>query len=149
MKVLLVASSGGHLTQLYWLEPWWREHERTWVTFDTPDARDRLEAERVWYAHHPTNRHLPNLLRNTRLAWRVLQREQPDLVVSNGAGVALPFLAIARLMDVPTIFCEVYDRIDRPSVTGRLVSRWVDTVVLQWPEQKRIYPDGIVLGPIR
>ncbi len=34
--LLLVASSGGHLAQLLALEPWYRERNRRWVSFDTP-----------------------------------------------------------------------------------------------------------------
>ncbi len=73
-RALLVGSSGGHLTQLLALEPWWREIERGWVTFDTPDAVHALAGEEhVWWAAHPTTRNVPNLLRNTRLAWRLVR----------------------------------------------------------------------------
>ena len=37
--MLLVCSSGGHLAQLVKLRPWWEQHDRTWVCFDTTDAR--------------------------------------------------------------------------------------------------------------
>lgn len=91
-RALLVGSSGGHLTQLLALEPWWREIERGWVTFDTPDAVHALSGEaHVWWAHHPTTRNVPNLLRNTRLAWRLVREFRPTIVVSTGAAVAWPF----------------------------------------------------------
>lgn len=34
MKVCLVGSSGGHLTHLYMLKPFWKDKNRFWVTFD-------------------------------------------------------------------------------------------------------------------
>ena len=34
MKVCLVGSSGGHLTHLYMLKPFWKDKEHFWVTFD-------------------------------------------------------------------------------------------------------------------
>lgn len=34
MKVCLVGSSGGHLTHLYMLKPFWKNKDRFWVTFD-------------------------------------------------------------------------------------------------------------------
>ena len=43
MKVCLVGSSGGHLTHLYMLKPFWKDKERFWVTFDKEDARSLLE----------------------------------------------------------------------------------------------------------
>ena len=45
MKVCLVGSSGGHLTHLYMLKPFWKDKERFWVTFDKEDARSLLEGE--------------------------------------------------------------------------------------------------------
>ena len=35
MKVCLVGSSGGHLTHLYMLKPFWKDKNHFWVTFDT------------------------------------------------------------------------------------------------------------------
>lgn len=147
MKIALVCSAGGHLAQLHWLEPWWTDHERFWVTFDKPDARARLRDERVEWAAFPTTRNLPNLARNSLLAARVLRRERPDVVISNGAAVALPFFVVARSLGIKTVWMEVMDRIDTPSLTGRLVRPLADRVVLQWESQKRHYPEGIVLGP--
>lgn len=149
MKVGLISSSGGHLTHLRWLEPWWREHERFWVSFQTPDAEAALAGERVVWAHHPSNRDLPNLGRNLGLAWRTLRRERPDLLVSTGAGVAVPFLGVGGALGIPCVYIEVYDRIDRPSLSGRLLRGWVDAVVIQWEAQRRAYPDGVLLGPMR
>ena len=149
MKVLLVASAGGHLQQLVWLAPWWREHERSWVTFDTPDARGMLSGERIAFAFHPTNRSLRNLARNAVLARRILRDERPDLIVSTGAGVAVPFFALGRALGAKTVFLEPYDRVDGPSLTGRLVAPIADLVVLQRREQLRFHPAGVLLGPVR
>ena len=34
IKVCLVGSSGGHLTHLYMLKPFWKNKDHFWVTFD-------------------------------------------------------------------------------------------------------------------
>lgn len=145
-RVLLVCSSGGHLAQLMRLGPWWKAHDRAWVTFRKPDAESVLSGERVWWAFHPTTRHLRNTLRNTRLAWRVLRVERPDVVVSNGAGVAVPFFVLARLMRLRTVYIEVYDRIDSPTLTARLCHPFTDLFCVQWPEQQRFYRNSVVVG---
>ena len=95
--VLLVSTQGGHLAHLLALRAWWEGHERLWVCPETPDVVDRLVGERRRSARtRPTTRNLPNLLRNSLLALRLLRRERPALVVSAGAGVAVPFF-VARL----------------------------------------------------
>jgi len=143
---LLVGSSGGHLAQLVALRPWWIGIRRTWVTFGTLDARTQLTQERVYWAHHPTTRHVGNLMRNAVLAVRVLRHEHPDIVVSNGAGVAFPFFVIARLMSIPTAYIEVYDRIDSKTLTARMCRPFTSLFCVQWEEQRALYPDAEVIG---
>jgi UDP-N-acetylglucosamine:LPS N-acetylglucosamine transferase len=120
MRIVLVCSSGGHLRQLYQLRPWWTKHERLWVTFQKADSVSLLAGEQVAWAYHPTTRNLRNLVRNLFLAWRLLRRYRPRVVVSTGAGVAFPFFIVARLFGMKTVFIEVYDRIDLPTLSGRL-----------------------------
>lgn len=147
-RALLVGSSGGHLAQLVALADWWRTTERRWVTFDTADAVSTLPGEQVAWAHHPTTRNIPNLLRNLVLAARVLRDWRPDVVVSNGAAVAVPFFLVARLLGVRTVYLEVYDRVDSRTLTGRLVRPFTDLFLVQWPEQLDLYPEARLVGPL-
>ncbi len=148
MKVALVCSSGGHLAQLHRLEPWWRDHERMWVTFDTVDATSLLADERTMWAHHPTTRNVPNAVRNLGLAWRMLRRERPDVVVSDGAGVAVPFFVLAKLLGITTVYVEVYDRIESRTLTGTLVYPLTDLFCAQWEDQVRLYPRAVEVGAL-
>ena len=145
-RVLLVCSGGGHLAQLHRLAPWWEAGERRWVTFDQPDVRSLLAGEDVVWAYAPTTRNAKNLVRNAYLAWREVRRYRPDVVVSDGAGVALPFFVVARLRKVATVYLEVYDRIDSATLTGKLCRPFSDLFLLQWDEQRRAYPHGTVIG---
>ena len=147
-RVLMVCSSGGHLSQLMQLRPWWEHHERWWVTFDQPDARSKLHGETMIPAHHPTTRNARNLIRNVPLAHRVLSVFRPDVVVSNGAGVALPFFAVARARRIPTVYLEVYDRIDSTTLTGRLCRPLSSRFLVQWPEQQALYPGSTLIGAL-
>ena len=144
--VLLVGSSGGHLAQLLALEPWYRDRPRRWVTFGTPDARSLLTGEDVVWAYHPTTRNIWNLTRNTMLAARLLRRRGIAAVITTGAGVAVPFIALARLRGIPTIYIEVYDRIDTPTLTAKLCRPFLSAMLVQWEEQRRMYPEATVVG---
>lgn len=144
--LLLVGSSGGHLAQLVALRPWYERWRRCWVTFDTPDALSLLAGEDVVVAHHPTTRNLPNLLRNAALALRVLRRRRVAAVVTTGAGVAVPFVVVARLLRIPTVYIEVYDRIDTATLTARLCQPFLSAMLVQWEEQRRQYPNATVVG---
>lgn len=148
MKLCLVGSSGGHLTHLYMLKPFWNGKQRFWVTFDKEDARSMLAGETVYYCHYPTNRNVKNLIKNTWLAWKVLRLERPDLIVSSGAAVAVPFFYLGKLMGAKLIYIEVFDRIDKPTLTGKLVYPIADRFIVQWEEQKQVYPKAMNLGSI-
>jgi nitroreductase len=144
--VLFVCSNGGHLAQLMTLESWWIGRERSWVCFDKTDAESQLADEQVTWAHHPTTRNIPNLIRNFFLAVRMLRRNRPDVVVSTGAAVAVPFFAVARMLGIPTVFIEVYDRIDSPTLTGRLIRPFSSRFLVQWEEQLAFYRGAELVG---
>jgi beta-1,4-N-acetylglucosaminyltransferase len=136
-KVALVCSSGGHLFEMLCLRAFWSACEAFWVTFDTPDAASLLAGERVHHAVHPTNRNVVNMLRNAVRAVRILVHERPDAVVSTGAGVAVPFIVVAKLLGIRTIYVESITRIDGLSLSGRMVRPFVDEFLVQWPELAR------------
>lgn len=148
MKICLVSSSGGHLYQLYALQPWWSRHERFWVTFNKRDASSMLKREQWFGAYFPTTRNLLNLARNFFLALKILRREKPDLIISTGAGVAVPFFYVGKFLGCRLVYIEVFDRMTSSTLTGRLVYPVADLFVIQWPEQKTFYPKGKYLGRI-
>lgn len=137
MKVCLVGSSGGHLTHLYMLKPFWQNKDRFWVTFDKEDARSLLEDEKMYPCHFPTNRNIKNLIKNTFVAIKVLRKERPDVIISSGAAVAVPFFYLGKLFGAKLIYIEVFDRIDKPTLTGKMVYPIVDKFIVQWEEQRR------------
>ena len=148
MKLCIVSSSGGHLFQLFILRKWWEKPERFWVTFKKEDSLSLLEKEKVYWSYFPTNRNIKNLIRKTFLALKILRKEKPDIIVSTGAGVAVPFFYIGKLLGAKLVYIEVYDRIDSPTLTGKLVYPITDAFLLQWQEQKKFYPKGRVLGQL-
>lgn len=148
MKVCFVGSSGGHLAHLYMLKPFWENIDRVWVTFDKEDARSLLEGEKVYSCYYPTNRNIKNLIRNIPVAWRVLKKEKPDLIISSGAAIAVPFFYLGKLMGKKLIYIEVFDRVDKPTMSGKMVYPITDKFIVQWEEQLKVYPKAINLGSL-
>ena len=148
MKICLVGSSGGHLTHLYMLKPFWKSKNRFWVTFNKEDARSKKKKKKMYSCYYLTNRNLKNLVKNTILAIRILKKEKPDLIISSGAAVAVPFFYIGKMMGAKLIYIEVFDRFDKPTLTGRLVYPITDKFIVQWEEAKKVYPKAINLGSI-
>lgn len=146
MKVCLVGSSGGHLTHLYMLKPFWKDKERFWVTFDKEDARSLLEGEKVYPCYYPTNRSLKALVKNTKIAWDVLHGRASVMVqTSRWEGFGMTILE-AMSCGIPVVAFHNYgpDEIIRDSVDGYLVDHF-DTEafakkvveILKQPEQRK------------
>lgn len=134
---------------MWLLKPIWENAaDRFWVTFDKEDANSLLENERVYHCYYPTNRNIPNLLKNTCLAWKVLRKERPDLIVSSGAAVAVPFFLIGKLLGAKCVYVEVFDRVDKSTLTGRMLNGVADLFIVQWPEQLDVYKNAVDLGSI-
>lgn len=148
VDVLLVCSTGGHLLQLVALREAWEGRTRAWVTFDKSDARSLLRGEPVAFAYGPTNRNIPNLLRNLRLARRLVAELRPKIVVTTGAGVAVPFAWIARLRGAKVVYVESFTRIDGPSLSCRMIAPVAARIYAQWPELADSYRRATYRGNV-
>ncbi|HEV7615135.1 MAG TPA: PssD/Cps14F family polysaccharide biosynthesis glycosyltransferase [Solirubrobacterales bacterium] len=131
-RILIVASPGGHLLQMLALEPAWSDAERVWVTLRSTDVEYLLQDEKVVYGHGPTPRNIGNFLRNLRLAGRILRQYDPGVVVSTGAGLALPFFLLGRLQRRRLVYVESITRVEKLALTGRLVYPLADAFFVQW-----------------
>ena len=147
-KIALVASSGGHLYELFSLKEFYSSHPHFWISFDTEDARYLLRDEEVYWAHHPTNRSIKNFIRNFFLARKILRREKPTVLISTGAGVGVSFIYAARMRGIQTIYLESFTRITNLSLSGWLVYPFVSLFLVQWEHLTKSYPKAIYRGTV-
>lgn len=149
--VLLVCSNGGHLLQMHTLlDPVWRHYNRHWVCLPCDDAFHLLADEPVTWAHGPTNRNIKNLIRNFFLCLRVLWQVRPTHIISTGAGVAIPFFVIGRLLGARTIYIESYARQHSLSLTGKGMYHTpaAQHVIVQSAELATRYPRASYQGGV-
>jgi beta-1,4-N-acetylglucosaminyltransferase len=132
-RVLLVANSGGHLLQMLAIEGAFSDCERVWVTLDAADSQSLLAAEQVVLAHGPTNRSFLNLVRNLFLACRIMATIKPDVIVSTGAALAVPFFIVGRITRKRLVYIESFTRVQGLSLSGRMVYPLAHTFFIQWP----------------
>lgn len=145
MKVAIVSSCGGHLTEVRMLRPAYARHEHFYVINDQielpADMRGRthfiVHSERDW-------RTLVNLWE----ALVILRKERPDVILSTGAGPIVPFAIAAKALRVPVVFVESACRIQEPSLTGRLMYRLADRFYYQWRSLERFFPNGTYGGTL-
>lgn len=148
-RILLVACPGGHVLQMMALKPAWEDLDHRWVSLESPDTKYLLDPDKVVFAHSPTARNIPNLFRNTALAWKIIREYKPDVILSTGAGLAVPFFVIGRLLGIRLVYVESFTRVERPALTGRLVYPLATAFFVQWPNsfrrKRRVVYAGSVL----
>lgn len=147
-KFCIVSNEGGHLMHMYMLKPIWEKYDRFWVTYDKDETRSLLKEDRLYKCHYPSTGGIVSLVHNIFIAMRVLWKERPDVIISSGASVAVPFFYIGKLLGAKLIYVEVFDRIDKATTTGKLVYPITDKFIVQWDEQLKVYPKAINLGSI-
>lgn len=122
---LLVASTGGHLSELLELRtriaPAVGSYR--WVTFDTPQSRSALAGEPVSYVRFVGSRDSFNVMRNVPSANRIIRENGVGAVISTGAAMMIPIFLAARARGIRCHFIESAARADGPSTSGRIVSR--------------------------
>ena len=146
MDIILISSTGGHFRTLVNLRRFWENREHCWVTQKSHSTESVLSSEKVYWAYGPTNRNLKNLLKNLILAWQVVCREKPKLVITTGAGEAVPFVFIAKLFGSQVIFIESITRVEDISLSAKLILPLINRLYVRWPSLKTKYPQAELIS---
>lgn len=151
VHLVLVASAGGHLTQLAMLRPRLRpggDEPVVWVTSAGPQ-RDSLPAgDEIVDARAIPPRDILGVLSSLPLAIRTLRRHRSATVVSTGSAIALAFLPAARLLRRRAVYIESATRDVGPSLTGRIL-RFIPGVELctqspRWSDDRWRYVGSVL-----
>ena len=131
-KILAVASSGGHWTQLLSLRPAFAGHDVVFVTTQRNCAA-QVAPHRVHVVSEANRqrklRLIPLMLRMLCLVLAV----RPDVVVSTGAAPGYFALRFGRLVKARTLWLDSIAGSRDLSLSGRLASPYADLLLTQWP----------------
>ena len=150
MKILLTASSGGHLEQLKQLKSLCNEHEVKWLVCKNPVNESMQGVEFM-----PEYRNETKLLKFFDFfkiyfaTKKLLKSFKPDVVISTGAGATFPCCYLQKKkFKKKVIFIESFAKRNSPTKTGKRVYKFADAFIVQWEEMKKFYPNAIVGGMI-
>lgn len=136
MKIALVCSHGGHLTELLYLMEAFDGYDLFFVTYDSPRTRAMKYKKYLFpnFGEKPLEmfKNLPGFL-------SIMLKERPDVIVSNGAELAIPFFYIAKLLRIKTVFIECYTRVNEPTITGKIVYPVADLFLVLWRDMLKKY----------
>jgi UDP-N-acetylglucosamine:LPS N-acetylglucosamine transferase len=145
MKICIVSSCGGHLTEVRALKPTYGRYEHFYVLDDRIHLPQDMQGK-TYYIWH-SERDLLVVL-NLFAAWRILRKEKPTLIISTGAGAVVPFALVGKVLGIKTVFVETFTRVTHPSLSGTIMYRLADRFFYQWKSLSQYFPKGIYGGPL-
>src|SRR5262245_46777054 len=135
MKVCIVSSSGGHLTEVRMLASAYGAYPHFYVLNKEVLLPEDMKNNTYFITHSERDW---KLFLNLWECCDILNRERPSVILSTGAGPAVPFAVIGRLFfGVRVVFIETVTRVERPSLTGRLMYYVAHDFFYQWPGLNR------------
>lgn len=149
-KICFIASTGGHFEQLMMLKPLMNKYESFIVTEKT-DYSVAKNSKKIYYLNQ-VNRNektfILKMLMNSLNTARIFLKEKPDVVISTGALATIPMCILSKIFKKKLIFIESFAKVNSPTLTGKLLSRFADQFYVQWNDMLKIYPNAIYKGGI-
>lgn len=133
MKICLVCSHGGHLTETLRLLEAFEGHDIFFATYHSSRNEELMKIARV-YSTQNIGSNIWRMLKAIPWALGILLKEKPNIIFSLGAEVAIPFFYLGKLLRIRTIFIESWSRLSSPSGTGRIIYPVSDVFLVQWEQ---------------
>lgn len=139
LKLCFICSSGGHLAELLPVgRRLGRDREHFWITFNNPMTENTLKDDRYYMVHDPVRNPLI-FLKLVFHSFFLFLKERPDIVITTGAGMAVPFSIITKLFGKKLVFIESFCRTESPSLSGRALYMFADRFYVQWEQNLKHY----------
>lgn len=153
-KVLFIASTGGHLTELTQLKPMFDKYDYHIITERTKvnlALRNKYK-KRINFVIFGSKDHefsyIFKLLANCFIELGLYLKIRPKYIVSTGAHIAGPMCLIGKIFGSKIIFIETIANMNTKTVTGKLVYKFADLFLVQWEDMLKLYPKAKYYGSL-
>lgn len=150
MKILFIASSGGHWEELMCLQEIIEVEDSILITETGGQSKDCKYDNVITVPQ--INRHekyfIWHFLKLFIYAIKIVCRNKPKLVISTGALISYPFCLITKISGGKIIYIESFARVKNASLTGKLIYPISDLFLVQWEELLEVYPKAKYVGSI-
>ncbi|MDX2253912.1 MAG: sugar transferase [Pseudanabaenaceae cyanobacterium bins.39] len=147
-KLMLVCAAGGYYRYMQSLSGFWEKYrDRVWISIKTEFTEQEIEDVRYW-GYAPVNNSLLKVIKNLILAFKVIPRQKPDLIVCTGSGFTIFYLLIAKwLLRSKIIYLESKSRYQNLSFPAWLLNKLkvLDLLVVRSKEISQLYPHSVYI----
>lgn len=153
IKVIFIASSGGHLTQLLNLAPAFEKFDSFLITEkDISTSKIHYNDLKVFYLPETRKnsifKYIFENVKSLLFSIYYFFKIRPNVVISSGAGICVYMCYLAKLFHRKVIFIETYAALQGKSKAGKLIYPIADRFYVQWESMKKYYPKAIFKGTL-
>lgn len=146
MKICIVSSCGGHLTEVRALMPAYAGYPYFYVLNDRAILPSDMQDRTYFIAHSERDwKFFLNLWEALLILWN----ERPQVILSTGAGPAVPLSLLGRILfGCRIVYVETITSVERPSLTGRIMYLLAHHFFYQWKTLACFFPKGRYVGAL-
>ncbi len=134
LKIAVVCSHGGHLTEVLRIADAFLGRRVVWVTHPAIQTRTLRPVHFVPNYGETTLGLLQTLTASFLKAVWILSKERPDVILTTGAELAIPFCWVGKFMGIRIVYIESLTRVQSKSGSGRAIYPIADRFFVQWKE---------------
>ena len=142
-KILAISSGGGHLTEMMHSMDGIdvSNEDITYVVFKTEYTKETLKDLKHYFITDP---HISKVKYLINALWALLLYIwiRPKILISTGAGIAIPMILIAKKFGCKIIFIETGARVTSPSKTGQFAYKYSDLFIVQYEPLLEFFPNA-------
>ena len=145
-RVMFIASTGGHLTELLQLKKMFPKYKYCLITEKTKSnlyLKD-IYKENIHFLIYGTKHHLFTyvfkLLFNCFISLFYYLKYRPNYIITTGVHTAGPMCCLGKIFGSKVIYIETFANMVTKTSTGKLLYPISDKFIVQWESMKKIYP---------
>lgn len=145
IKVCLVSSHGGHLHELSEAVQG-LAYKTYWVTYKNENTQRSLHNQPHYFILDPCTSKIKYAINAVQSLYHLI-KERPLVIISTGAGIAIPTILLGKfIFRSKIIYIESAACVVQPSRSGRFLYKYADLFLIQWTTMQRYYPNAKYTG---
>lgn len=131
MKILAIASTGGHWIQLLRLKPAFQDNDVVFVS-TKPNFASTVKGYDFHAVPDASRWNKMELIRSFFKVWKLISTTKPDVIITTGAAPGLMAIIVGKIRNIKTVWIDSIANAEKLSMSGRLATYFSDKVYTQW-----------------
>jgi len=130
----VVASAGGHLTQLMQVSNAWANYPAFYVSTSTSAVNLLKDHGKVYIVDDSGRGHFFGTIKSFLKCIMIVFKEKPEIIITSGAGSGLFLCIIGKMIGTKNVWLDSIANVDKLSL-GCLISQpFIDLCIVQWED---------------